>query len=130
MLTGSATGWVPLTDPTGSRPLVAAVDWLQGTLLGTIATSVAIIAIAAVGLSMLAGRIPLRRGAHVILGCFILFGASSIVAGIQALGSLGGASDSTPAPTMRAETFPLAVPPPKAAPAVPYDPFAGASVPD
>lgn len=60
------------------------MNWLQGTLLGTVATTVAVIAIAAVGLMMLTGRINWRHGAVVIVGCFILFGAASIVAGIRA----------------------------------------------
>jgi type IV secretion system protein VirB2 len=60
----------------------------QGTLLGTVATVAAVIAIASVGFMMLTGRIDWRRGAIVILGCFILFGAASIVAGIRA--SAGG----------------------------------------
>ncbi|MFK0300634.1 TrbC/VirB2 family protein [Brevundimonas sp. NPDC090276] len=72
-----------LADPRGSGPIVLAVQWLQGTLLGTIATVVAVIAVACVGLLMLSGRINWRHGAVVILGCFILFGAASIVAGIR-----------------------------------------------
>jgi type IV secretion system protein VirB2 len=78
-----------LGDPAGSGVLVSAVQWLQGTLLGTSATVVAVIAVAAVGLLMLTGRINWRYGATVILGCFILFGAASIVAGIQSTASLG-----------------------------------------
>lgn len=70
-------------DPQGSGVLVGAVNWLQGTLLGTVATTVAVIAIAAVGFMMLTGRINWRHGAVVIFGCFILFGAASIVAGIR-----------------------------------------------
>ena len=76
-------------DPAGSGVLVSAVQWLQGTLLGTIATVVAVIAVAAVGFMMLTGRINWRYGATVILGCFILFGAASIVAGIQSTATLG-----------------------------------------
>ena len=78
-----------LADPAGSGVIVAAVRWLEGTLLGTIATVVAIIAVASVGFLMLTGRINWRYGATVILGCFILFGAASIVAGIQSTASLG-----------------------------------------
>ena len=63
--------------------IVNAVTWLQGTLLGTFATVIAVIAVAAVGFMMLTGRINWRHGAVVIFGCFILFGAASIVAGIQ-----------------------------------------------
>lgn len=76
-------------DPAGSGALVSAVRWLEGTLLGTIATVVAVIAVASVGFLMLTGRINWRYGATVILGCFILFGAASIVAGIQSTASLG-----------------------------------------
>jgi type IV secretion system protein VirB2 len=78
-----------LADPEGSGVLVSAVQWLQGTLLGTVATVVAVIAVATVGFMMLTGRINWRYGATVILGCFILFGAASIVAGIQSTASLG-----------------------------------------
>jgi type IV secretion system protein VirB2 len=78
-----------IADPAGSGVLVAAVRWLEGTLLGTVATVVAVIAVATVGFMMLTGRINWRHGATVILGCFILFGAASIVAGIQSTASLG-----------------------------------------
>ncbi|MGI8931802.1 MAG: TrbC/VirB2 family protein, partial [Sphingomicrobium sp.] len=44
-------------DPAGSVPIVGAVNWLQGTLLGNVATAVAVIAVAAVGFLMLTGRI-------------------------------------------------------------------------
>ena len=61
----------------------AALGWLQGTLLGNVATAVAVMAVAAVGFMMLTGRLNWRFGATVIIGVFILFGAASIVAGIQ-----------------------------------------------
>jgi type IV secretion system protein VirB2 len=77
------------SDPSGSAALVNAVTWLQGTLLGTIATVAAVIAVAAVGFMMLTGRINWRYGVTVILGCFILFGATSIVAGIHSTATLG-----------------------------------------
>ncbi len=77
-------------DPAGSGVIVGAVHWLQGTLLGTVATVAAVIAVAVVGMMMLTGRINWRYGATVILGCFILFGAASIVAGIQSTATLGG----------------------------------------
>lgn len=71
------------SDPQGSGPIVAALGWLQGTLLGNVATAVAVMAVAAVGFMMLTGRLNWRFGATVIIGCFILFGSSAIVAGIQ-----------------------------------------------
>ncbi len=78
-----------LADPQGSGAIVSAVRWLEGTLLGTVATVVAVIAVASGGFLMLTGRINWRYGATVILGCFILFGAASIVAGIQSSASAG-----------------------------------------
>ena len=72
----------------GSGPIVAAVDWVQATLLGNIATTVAVIAVAIVGFMMLTGRINWRHGAMVIVGCFVLFGATVIVAGIQTAAQL------------------------------------------
>jgi len=70
-------------DPAGSGPINAALLWLQGTLLGTVATAVAVMAVAAIGFMMLSGRMNWRFGATVIIGVFILFGATTIVAGIQ-----------------------------------------------
>jgi type IV secretion system protein VirB2 len=72
-------------DPAGSSPILSAVGWLQGTLLGNVATALAVLAVGATGLLMLTGRIDWRRGATVILGCFIVFGAAAIVAGIQSV---------------------------------------------
>jgi type IV secretion system protein VirB2 len=78
------------SDPAGAGPIVGALQWLQGTLLGTAATVVAVIAVATVGFLMLAGRMNWRYGATVIIGCFILFGAASIVGGIQSTAGGGG----------------------------------------
>lgn len=84
-----ASGFAP-AGPQGSGPILAAVEWLQGTLLGNVATTVAVIAVAFVGFMMLTGRINWRYGVTVILGCFILFGAASIVGGIQAAAGAAG----------------------------------------
>ena len=76
-------------NPAGSGPINAALGWVEGTLLGSLATTAAVIAVAVVGLMMLTGRVDWRRGLTVILGAFILFGAATIVAGIR--GAAGGA---------------------------------------
>ena len=76
-------------DPAGSGPIQGALMWMQGTLLGSVATAVAVMAVAAVGFMMLTGRMNWRFGATVILGCFVLFGAASIVAGIQSAAAIG-----------------------------------------
>ena len=77
-------------NPQGSGPIVSALSWLQGTLLGNVATSVAVIAVAMVGFMMLTGRLNWRVGATVIIGCFILFGSAAIVSGIQSPASVSG----------------------------------------
>jgi len=116
--------YAPLADPDGSGALIAAVSWVQDTLLGTVATTVAVIAVASVGFLMLSGRVDVRRGITVVTGCFILFGASSIVGGITfGTGSDLGVDQTYVAP------LPSAPPSPAARVAVPYDPYAGASVP-
>lgn len=110
-----------------SNAVLAAAIWLETTLLGTLATSVAIIAVAAFGFQMLVGRLDPRRGVTVLIGCFLVFGATSIAAGIRSMVDVGLA----PAPIAARET-PLAPPfaeikrgPKRAV----IDPYAGASVP-
>jgi type IV secretion system protein VirB2 len=73
------------SDPAGSSPLLAALNWVQGTLLGNLATTAAVIAVALIGYLMLTGRFDWRRGIVVLVGIFIIFGAVTIVAGIRSL---------------------------------------------
>ena len=70
-------------DPAGSGPILAALQWVQGTLLGNLATTAAVIAVAIVGFMMLTGRMDWRRGITVVVGAFILFGAAAIVEGLR-----------------------------------------------
>ena len=88
LLATPSAAFAQATDPAGSGPIVAALGWLQGTLLGNVATAVAVMAVAAVGFMMLTGRLNWRFGATVIIGVFILFGAASIVAGIQGVAAV------------------------------------------
>lgn len=111
-----------LTEPNGSNALISAVLWLQGTVLGTVATTVAVIAVASVGFLMLAGRMDWRRGATVVVGCFVLFGATSIVAGIQ-----GVAGNGVETPAIPVYVIPLPAARPAPVP-TPYNPYVGASV--
>jgi type IV secretory pathway VirB2 component (pilin) len=123
-----------LGDPGGSGAVVAAVQWLQNTLLGTVATTVAVICVATVGLMMLSGRVDLRRGASVVLGCFILFGASSIAAGIRSVATGDSMEPVAYVEPWTAPQAPAAAPTwtyqAPAAPPAPADPYAGAAVPN
>lgn len=110
-------------QPDSGAALVGAVDWLRDVLLGSIATSVAILAVAGVGLLMLSGRVPIRRGATVIVGCFVLFSAATIADGL--LSAAQGQEDFVPPPPAAPQpAYTPVVPKPE-----PYDPYAGASVP-
>jgi type IV secretory pathway VirB2 component (pilin) len=125
---GISSASASLADPPGSSVIVAAVSWLEGTMLGTVATSIAVVAIASVGFMMLWGRFDVRRGITVVVGSFILFGASSIAAGIQ---SASGATDFAAVPDTEPPIAPPAQAPAAPPPAVPAnrDPYAGAAVP-
>lgn len=85
MMAWANTAAAQVSGPQGSGPISNALDWIQGTLMGKVATTVAVIAVAMVGFMMLTGRMNWKFGATVILGCFILFGAATIVGGIQAV---------------------------------------------
>jgi type IV secretory pathway VirB2 component (pilin) len=117
-----------LADPVTPAPLFAAVTWIEQAVLGSVATSIAVIAVAVVGLMMLRGRLEVRRGVTVILGCFVLFGAPVLAAGIRGIADnvlpaspIVSASPSVP-PAPIART-PSPIPSPQ-----PYDPYAGASL--
>jgi type IV secretion system protein VirB2 len=113
-----------LTEPPQVSVLDPASQWIVTTLSGSPATGIAVVAIAWVGMMMLWGRIDVRRGAMVIVGCFVLFGAPSIAEGL--MGS---------AQTDRGDVSALAgVPIRPSLPARPknpanaFDPYAGAAV--
>jgi type IV secretory pathway VirB2 component (pilin) len=76
-------------NPPGSGPINNALGWIQGTLMGNLATTAAVIAVAACGFMMLTGRMNWKFGATVVMGCFVLFGAAAIVAGIQSAAVAG-----------------------------------------
>ena len=86
---GPALAQTVTLDPQGSGPIAGALAWIQGTLLGSVATAVAVIAVASVGLLMLTGRMNWRFGATVVIGLFILFGAGAIVGGIRSVATGG-----------------------------------------
>ncbi|MBA3676739.1 MAG: TrbC/VIRB2 family protein [Sphingosinicella sp.] len=104
-----ARATIPDADAATSGAIPGAVQWLQSTLLGTVAISVAVMAVAAYGLLMMSGRIDWRRGAAIILGCFILFGAPFLASGIVGATDLAQASGMEPLPP---DSIAVSPPPP------------------
>ena len=118
-------------DPFGPQTsaIAAAVNWIQTLLVGQLATMVGIIAIAGFGLLMLTGRMPTRRGIQVILGCFIIFGASPIAAGIIASLNSRAEIGADRGPEVRSIEVVPPLAPPKAVESQPHDAYAGFAVP-
>lgn len=111
----------------GSPPPDAfvAAQWLARALTGPLGTGLATIAVAWFGFGMLSGRLRLRRGALLVLGCFIFFGAAGLAQAFHALARQTGAGSAPPAPAV------ITVAPPQASAMLPDpDPYAGASVPN
>ena len=113
-----------LFDRPAQPVLGTASEWTQGTMGGTLATALCVIAIAILGFLLLTGRLQVRRSAEVALGCFLLLGAGLLAAQLQQLaGSAAGANT--------AEREQINVPEPaetQAPPPANYDPYAGASL--
>ncbi|QDH34043.1 TrbC/VirB2 family protein [Porphyrobacter sp. YT40] len=71
-----------LLEAGGGAPMVESARWIESVMLGEIALGVCIIAVAFIGALMLTGRLPLREGAQIVVGCFVLLGAPVIAAGM------------------------------------------------
>lgn len=116
------TAVLSLFDAPRAAVLPAAADWVTGTLFGTLAVSLCVIAVACVGLLLMTGRLAVRDALRVVLGCFVLLGAPAIASGLWR-----GADEVVP----RATPVEIAVPEVPVAPPLPpanYDPYAGASL--
>jgi type IV secretion system protein VirB2 len=109
-----------LFQANGRSPIVESARWIEAVLLGDLALGLCAIAVAAIGITMLTGRLPYREGIRVVIGCFILLSAPVIAAGI-----VEGAGRFAEAPT------PVLMPAENPRPDLPpanYDPYAGASL--
>jgi len=102
--------------------------WIIDLLQGPIAVSFAVIAIGGLGILLLQGRLPVRRGMTVILGCFLLFGAPAIARGLLLSSALVGApAQVAEQPVIQLPAFEVPIGR-KEVPQVESDPYAGASV--
>lgn len=104
-----------LFDRPAEATLGGASTWVQQLLGGTLAVSLCLIAVAFLGCRILTGRLPLRRGFMVVLGCFLLLGGPLVAD--EMLGRFREAGAGNPEP--------LVVEPP---PPADYDPYAVASL--
>lgn len=100
-----------------------AVEWAVGALLGSVATGVAVLAVAFLGFGMLFGHLDWRTGTRVVLGIFILFGAPMIARELAGFARSGEAAESGQVASGAILQQPAA---PKNAPVA--DPYAGAGM--
>lgn len=119
------SGLDPFAVSVEAGTVATAVAWVQAALTGTIASSIAVIAIAAVGVGMMSGRIDMRRAVITVLGCFVVFGAPSVAAGI--LEAAGAGANNAPDVASGVVEEPAQLPQIASQPA--YDPYAGAAMP-
>jgi len=80
-----------------------AIALVLALLTGPLATAIATIAVAGVGLGLLGGHLAWRRAARVALGCALVFGAGGVAGGLLGLTPAAGTPDmaveaSTPPP--------------------------------
>lgn len=113
-----------LFDAPTSTPLGPASSWVVGAISGSLATALCVVAVALVGVLMLRGRLAVKDGAMLVVGCFVLFGASTLAAALMSVGE-DASYASARAPIGPAAYAPELPPPP---PPVQYDPYAGASI--
>jgi type IV secretory pathway VirB2 component (pilin) len=112
-----------LFDAPTQHPIAASIDWINGALFGTLATSLCVMAIAILGMMLMAGRLSLRDALRMLIGCFVLLGAPTIALGLR--GAVDGVS---PPAASEAMSDPGAISQPAPLPPANYDPYAGASL--
>ena len=110
-----------LFDAPANPVLSMSAQWLSGLMTGTFAISLGVIAVALVGLMLMTGRLAIRDGIRVVLGCFLLFAAPMIAASLRA-GADGVATPFPPPMSIFQKPAPTPLPPAN------YDPYAGASL--
>lgn len=112
-----------LFEAGGGAPMAESARWIEGVMLGEIALGVCVIAVAFIGALMLTGRLPLREGARLVVGCFVLLGAPVIAAGFMQGGTRLTEASIPPSPVVTQPVTPRFDLPP-----ADYDPYAGASL--
>ena len=106
-----------LFDPATNGPIARSVGWIDSVATGSLASVIAVVAVAVVGMMMLTGRIEVRRGFTVVIGCFLVFGANIIAKGI-----LGVADHASAVPITVTMASPIASADARRPALQPYDP--------
>jgi type IV secretory pathway VirB2 component (pilin) len=114
-----------LTDALRTSVISNAANLISDFIFGPLATAIAVIAIASVGLAMLSGRVDIRRGLSVLFGCFLIFGARGIADGLRS--SAISESQQSISAVSPPPNYPMP-PPTSANNANAFDPYAGAEV--
>jgi type IV secretory pathway VirB2 component (pilin) len=112
-----------LFEAGGGTPMVESSRWVESVMLGELALGVCVIAVAFLGALMLTGRLPLREGGRVVVGCFVLLGAPVIANGFVGGGRGVTETASLPPPVIGPIASPRSELPPTN-----FDPYAGASL--
>lgn len=107
---------------TDSGAVEAGAEWLVALLTGSLAVGLCVLAIAVIGLLMLNGRLPVRAGLRVVLGCFVLLGAPVIAAAFVMVGQDTAREITSPEVTPQTSEGREELPPST------FDPYAGASL--
>lgn len=102
--------------------LAEAIGWIEGLMLGSVATVLATVSVACVGLLLLDGRLDWKRGVRTVLGCFLIFGAPTLAAGI-----MGPTTSTSSASVYPAAESNVIAPPPR--PPENYNPYSRAALP-
>jgi type IV secretory pathway VirB2 component (pilin) len=111
-----------LFDAHAAPVLPAVSEWISGTLFGDIAAILCVLAVAFVGITLMAGRLALRDGLRVAIGCFVMLGAPVIAAGLRSAAVGAVSSPSLDSPTLGVSPMPAPLPPKN------HDPYAEASL--
>jgi type IV secretory pathway VirB2 component (pilin) len=98
--------------------------WVMALLSGQATTVLCTIAIAVLGYSLMAGRIPIRKAILAVLGCFLLFGATHLANDLQKLAR----SNIPVEPDIITVSPPPEIEPEAPLPPANYDPYAGAAI--
>jgi type IV secretory pathway VirB2 component (pilin) len=113
-----------LSDAPPVSAISTAADWVSNLLFGPLATAIAVIAIASIGIALMSGRVDVRRGLSVLIGCFLLFGARGLADGLRS--AVTEREQYTRANAPPSPVF--SKPPPSSSNTNAFDPYAGAAV--